>query len=265
MCSGASFTFGSGVADGETFCARLDLLLPGVRTINVAQRGFGLDQTYLWYKRERARYPHVLQIFAVNGTDFERTAQANLNGYPKPTLVIKDGALVAQNVPVPEWKGWSRWTDAGPAFAGLRLPQLIAGRREKSEATEQKRIDDQLWPAVEGIFRELVQMNKESGSAIVLVYLPIADEYLPGVRDVRRARLQKSMQKLGVPFVDLTNDLRKIERDSLPWMFITPNTIPVAGITGHYTASGHQWIANTLVEHFKNLSTVQAVLAGTVR
>lgn len=61
---GDSFAFGWGVADAETFAARLDAALgPGVEVLNAAVPGWGVDQ-YRVFLRERgfALAPHVLLV-----------------------------------------------------------------------------------------------------------------------------------------------------------------------------------------------------------
>jgi hypothetical protein len=265
MCSGASFTFGSGVSDSDTFCARLEHEFPGVRTINVAQRGYGLDQSYLWYRRDGARFPHDVQMFAVNATDFDRTALANLTGYPKPTLAIKDGALIAENVPVPQWAGWSRAAQVPQLLPDLRVFQLVVGRMAGNAAAQARRIDERLFPVVDALLADLVRLNAERGSTLCVVYLPTVEEYVPGLRDERRERLGKSAQQAGIAFIDLTPDLRAVPTDSVDWMFITNNALPIRGIGGHYTAAGHRWLAARLAAHLRAQATIAPLLAASPR
>jgi len=52
ICSGDSFTLGYGVGDLDTWCHQLAALDPGLRTVNMGQGGYGVDQAYLWYKRD---------------------------------------------------------------------------------------------------------------------------------------------------------------------------------------------------------------------
>lgn len=261
MCSGASFTWGSGVKDGETFCALLETEFPGIRTINVAQQGYGFDQSYLLYEREGARYPHQLQIFVMNGSDFERTASTSLNGYPKPGLAVQNGKLVATRVPVAQWTGWSRWTEVPRFLPNLRLMQLVKSRLHVTEAAQYKRVDDQLWPVLDPMLRDLVRLNKEQNAVPVVVYLPTVEEFASTARDERRLRLLKSVSAAGIAAIDLTPGLRALPADSVAWMFLTPNAIPVRGHTGHYNATGHRWVARELAVKLREIPAAAAVVA----
>jgi len=260
ICSGASFTFGSGVADGDTFCARLEERLPDVRTLNLAQRGYGVDQSYLLYRRDAGRYPHHVQLFALNSSDVDRSVSTTMTGYPKPVLALADGKVVAENVPVPQWEGWSRWSDARTLLPTLRIAQLVMSRVDLGEAAQMRRVDARMWPLLDSVFADLARLNRAHGSVPAIVYLPALQEYAAGPRDDRRAKFAASARRTGIAFIDLTPDLRAVPADSLDWMFITPNGLPVRGANGHFTVSGHRWVADRLAAHLRN----DAALAGAL-
>jgi len=261
MCSGASFTFGSGVADGDTFCARLEQELPGVRTLNVAQLGYGVDQSFLWYRRDGARWPSQVHLFIVNGSDLDRTASKDLTGYAKPVLAVDHDTLVARNVPVPRWTGWSRWDQAKGLVPDLRIAQVVANRVDLSETAQYRRVDAKVWPMMDVLLRDLARLDRERHAAPVLVYLPGEPEFAPGPRDERRRHIARSAAAAGIPVVDLTADLRAVAPDSLDWMYITPNALPVRGSGGHFTPTGHRWVAQRLAEHLRALPSTAAALA----
>lgn len=265
ICSGASFTFGSGVTDGDTFCAGLERELPGVRTINMAQRGYGIDQSYLYYKRDGALYAHRIELFILNGTDFDRTASSTLNGYPKPTLGISKGVLVPRNVPVPHWTGWSRWEDAKPLLPRLRVMQLLRRQVDVSDRAQYRRIDAQLWPVTDSVFHDLRRLNEQRGSTLAIVYLPSLPEYVPGARDERREKIARSAAQAGARFIDLTPALRAVPRDSIDWLFITPNALPVGGIGGHYNAAGHRWLADRIAGYIRDIPALATAAASPAK
>ncbi|HEV7991811.1 MAG TPA: hypothetical protein VGP25_08305 [Gemmatimonadaceae bacterium] len=265
ICSGDSFTFGSGVSDDETFCAYLEQELPGVRTLNMAQRGYGIDQAYLWYKRDAVRYPHQLHVFAFIWADFERMAVTTFTGYPKSRLRLKNGALALENVPVPQWKGESKSATALGMLPDLRLVQLIERQTDQSETAKLARVDAQVWDIAMAVFKDLARLNKERGSNLVLVYLPAPNDLAPGAQDRRRQWLAEFSRTSGIPFVDLTDEIRRVPPDSADWMFITPNALPVQGSSGHYTAAGHRWVAARLAEHLRAMPAVAASLAVSTR
>lgn len=263
ICSGDSFTFGSGVADDETFCAYLEGEIPGLRTLNMSQRGFGIDQAYLWYKRDAVRYPHQLHLFAFIWNDFERMTFKSFYGYPKPILALNDGHLVTSNVPVPAWKGPSRWSEATNLLNDLRLMQLVQRRIDQSDSAKLARVDARVWTVAESVFTDLSRLNASRGSKLVLVYLPAPPDLDAGPYDGRRIRLAAFSKVSGIPLIDLTPEIRAIPRDSLDWLFITPNALPVAGSSGHYTAAGHRWVAKRLAEHLRAMPAVAAAIGAT--
>jgi hypothetical protein len=260
ICSGDSFTFGSGVSDDETFCAYLEQELPGVRTLNMAQRGYGIDQAYLWYKRDAVRYPHQVHVFAFIWADFERMAVTTFTGYPKSRLRLRDGTLAVENVPVPQWTGESRLATAFGALPELRLVQLVQRQTDQSDAAKLARVDAQVWDIALAVFKDLDRLNKERGSNLVLVYLPAPADLAPGAQDNRRQRMAEFSHTSGIPFVDLTAEIRRVPPDSADWMFITPNALPVQGSSGHYTAAGHRWVAARLAEHLRAIPAMSAAL-----
>jgi len=265
ICSGDSFTFGSGVADDETFCAYLEQEIPGLRTLNMAQRGYGIDQAYLWYKRDAVRYPHQLHLFAFIWADFERMAVTSFTGYPKPRLRLKDGQLALENVPVPQWTGESKLTTAAGLLPELRLVQLVQGHTDQSDSAKLARVDAQVWDVALAVFKDLARLNKERGSNLVLVYLPAPADLQAGAQDTRRRRLAEFSRASGIPLVDLTAEIRTVPPDSSDWMFITPNQLVTQGSSGHYTAAGHRWVAARLAEHLRAIPAVAATLPPAAR
>ena len=260
ICSGDSFTFGSGVGDRETFCAALERELPGVRTLNMAQRGYGNDQAYLRYRRDAGAYRHQLHLFAFIWNDFERMALTSFTGYPKPVLALRDGAIVTGNVPVPEWKGWTRRAAAPGLLSRLRLMQLIRERVNPTDSAKMGRVDAQVLPVVEPMFRDLARLARDRGSELILVYLPAPPDLQPGAWDVRRRKLADIGRRTGVTLIDLTDEIRRLPADTLDWMFITEHALSVDGASGHYTARGHDWVAARLAAHFRDLPAVWSAL-----
>lgn len=260
LCSGASFTFGSGVADGDTFCAQLERSLPGIGTLNVAQRGYGIDQSYLQYQRDAGRYEHDVQLLALHISDVDRTAATTMTGYPKPVLTLVNGKLVPGNVPVPQWSGWSRSSAARSLLPTLRTMQLVLRRVDVSDAANYRRVDARVLPVVDSVLSDLVRLNRANRSVPVLVYLPSQQEFAPSPRDERRAKLAASARRAGIAFIDLTLDLRSVPPDSLDWMYITPNALEVQGAGGHPTPSGHRWIADRTAEHLRRLPALASAL-----
>ena len=64
VCSGDSFTMGEGVSDDQTWCHRLAAANPRIESVNLGHSGYGVDQSYPWYKRNSDRLEHDIHLFA---------------------------------------------------------------------------------------------------------------------------------------------------------------------------------------------------------
>jgi hypothetical protein len=263
ICSGGALTYGAGVADSQTMCAYLEQELPGVRTLDMTQEGFGIDQAYLWYRRDGDTFPHQLHVFAFTRSDFDRMAQASYRGYAKPVLVARNGSLAAENVPLPGHGAASRWSRLPSVLSDSRLLRAIDRRTGWTESNR-AREDAESWKVAQAVFRDLARLNEARGSEVVLVYLPTLNDLRAGPNDGRRAALATFSRESAIPFIDLTIDMRAVSADSTDWFFITPNALPVGGLAGHYSAVGHRWTAAHLAERLRAIPDVARAL-GTAR
>ena len=101
---GDSFTYGVGVGDAGTYPAQLETLAPSIEAVNMGVAGYGIDQMYLLYMRERRRLYTNLLVLAFIGDDLRRMKlTAFLTQNPKPRLFLSRDRLTVTNVPVPTW------------------------------------------------------------------------------------------------------------------------------------------------------------------
>ncbi|HTK49290.1 MAG TPA: hypothetical protein VL328_15035 [Gemmatimonadaceae bacterium] len=255
VCSGDSFTLASGIADGLHWCAQLESRLPGLRTMNMGQGMYGLDQAYLWYARDGVPYAHDAQILAITDVMLERSTTGTYSGRNKPYFELDHGRLAARNVPVPRQTTEElRVVYAARAVEDLRLMQLIrripmfGGRRSVEEASTKS------FPIFEKIFDDLRAIHARHGSRLIIVYLPTKRDMRPGLHDAWRRRIAGYAHGHGVPFFDLTPAMRKLRPDSLDLVWITrvPAGSPT-GVPGHYTNLGHLWVARVLADSLATL------------
>jgi len=101
ICSGDSFTFGFGVDNAQTWCARLASIDRRLDTVNLGEGGYGVDQAYLRYKRDAATIEHHIHLFAFITADFDRMLSDAFQGYPKPVLDLDRSRLVVRNARCP--------------------------------------------------------------------------------------------------------------------------------------------------------------------
>jgi hypothetical protein len=250
VCSGDSFTLGYGVSDEHAWCAQLAKSRPGLRTYNMGQAGYGLDQSALWYQRDGARVAHTMQILGITNGQLERMATQKDAGRFKPALAIEAGKVVVRGVPVPE-----QTSDALRAARRERMKYDLRTVQAFSwltggdgRAAAARRIDER-WPLVERVLDDLADANVSRGSRLVLAYLPAKRELGPGSPDARRRKLASYAQRRGITFIDLTPLMRAVRPDSIDLSYIS--RVPRAaapGVADHYSNLGNAWVAHTLAE-----------------
>lgn len=255
ICSGDSFTLGYGVRDGETWCAQLASLQPSFQTVNMGQGGYGVDQAYLWYMRDGEKLQHDLHLFSFIYDDFVRMTRSRFLGYAKPTLSLVDGEIQIGNVPVPRRAYLLPWftqnsglLDELRSFAALR--SLV--RTMSSGRTSDGRLSDSVRVAL-AAFEQLAARNREHGSMLVLVYLPVEEDYTPGSFDRLRATLADWARTHGVEFVDLVPDYRTMPADQAMSLFIPEGASAFPDAAGHYSKFGNRVIAGYLHRHLSAL------------
>lgn len=266
VCSGDSVTLGYGVSDENSWCALLAQYFPTVETLNMGQAAYGLDQAYLWYKRDSEKVKPQIQIFAMIAVQFERAVTTSHRGRFKPMLALQDNRLVATNVPVPVQttealnKAYALRSldNLGLMRAIRRIPALDGTLQESS-------LVDERWPVFEALFDDLCALNAERGVETVLAYLPFRNDMVAGPLDKRRARIADIAARQKVRFVDLTPQLRAMRPDSVDLLFIS--RIPAGsapGIGGHYTNLGNAWVARLLAERLADMPVLHGRLSRSI-
>jgi hypothetical protein len=254
ICSGDSFTLGSGVDNDHTWCERLTAQHRGIETVNMAQGGYGIDQAYLWYKRDGVTLEHQVHLFGFIANDFARMKGGTFNGYGKPVLAIRDGALTTENVPVPSSPFYARWLSrSAEAIAQLRaskLIRLVVGHYRPAQATDQTTADSLTWEVAAKVFADLDSVNRAKRSVLVLVFLPTQDDQDNGSREWRR-RVHEFSEREHIALVDLVADFERLPADSTGRLFLREGDA-----AGHYTTAGNEWVANQLYQHLLTIPEV---------
>jgi len=265
ICSGDSFTFSFGVDNAQTWCHLLSTLNPRLQTVNMAQGGYGIDQAYLWYKRDGGKLEHDIQIFAFITADFDRMQRGIFLGYGKPLLKVKNDELIIDNVPVPRQGFILPWTTPRyqAALGELRSVQVLRQTFFQNQDTSKPPIDEPAVQAVaEKILEDLVRLNRERGSRLVLVYLPVHSSHRPDLKtDTRRRYISQGAAANDVIFIDLVEDFRKLAEDEIDELFIPNGAIDFPGAAGHYSARGNEYIANRLYEELMARPELAEMLA----
>ena len=257
VCSGDSFTFGFGVGDEHTWCAQLDQIDSGLTTVNMGQVGYGVDQAYLWYKRDGIRLPHDVHLFAYITNDFRRMLEPSSWGFAKPLLAIRNDSLVVENTPFPPSDRAVKlyWT-AVLLRKELRLARLLLEVRDSifmahvsSEGAPRViglMKDSLTWVTVQHVLDDLVRLNRMKGSTLVLVHLPVLEDYWIRQSDPWREHVKAAASAGEFAFVDLVQELRRLPADSVTQMFIGLHVPGYPSGDRHYTVEGNEWIATQI-------------------
>lgn len=261
VCSGDSFTFGSGVDNDHDWCEMLEQLDSRIEAVNMGQIGYGVDQAYLWYKRNAGQVKHDVHLFAFIGDDFRRMANPDFNLYSKPVLDLEGDQIVARNVPLPEGSMRRRLSPL-EKLQTLELLRKAMGsvvsRQSRAAASEQKSRKVAL-----RIFEDLQKAIQDRGGILALVYLPEIDDCRAGkgfsaVEEMkpyiemlpeRRAFLKREAEARNIPFFDLTERFCSLGDQAESLFLREPMPSPFLGRLGHYNEAGNRLVAEQIVSN----------------
>jgi len=262
---GDSFTLGFGVGDQHTIGMQLEGLGRGVRTLNLGQGGYGIDQAFLWYKRDASDIETDWVIFQFIGPDFLRTAQDRfVSGYHKPLFVVEDGALTLTNVPVPErLKPGSELIHPGAKaryfrskIALTRLLDRMLGR----QAGEQSALKDQYARGVEIsclIFKEMQKISAAQNKKVLFVYIPTLWDFERRNSEIGQMcaeAVDGFCRKNNLPFYNLLPEVAALAEDERIALYL--------GAENHLGEAGTRYVAEKLDEVLMNMDPQYGLLVN---
>jgi hypothetical protein len=261
ICAGDSVTFGFGVDDDHSWCRLLESLDGRLETVNMSLPAYGVDQAYLWYKRDAARFQHHVNILAPITEDFTRMQLSRFRGYGKPVLALEDGQLVVRNVPVSERRyRLLSVTDRLQHLRSLRLWQAVQRIRQKLAPTprpegmseeERNRRTAQVIPK---LLEDLKQVNVSRSSTLVVVYLPTLDSSGPEPA-FWASVLDRECRALGIPFVNLVEALDNFTYEEAMEFFLP-------GDPQHFSVNGNQYMAKLIYDRLRRIPEVSRILSA---
>jgi hypothetical protein len=250
ICSGDSFTLGYGVDNDHTWPALLAAHGESIETVNMGQGGYGVDQAYLWYKRDGAKLDHGIHVFAFIWADFDRAQTTEFLGYGKPILALEQGRLVTRNVPVPRSRR-SRFLERARDAVGcmdtiqvVRRALRLDGAGVVPEAQAGR--DRETLRVLPFMFDALADLNRAKGSVLVLAYLPIRAEYTADLPRPWRRFVADYAREHNILFLDFVDDLRRVCPTDVDRLFIDRSPAGFVEGAGHYSAEGNRFIADLM-------------------
>jgi len=216
---GDSITFGYGVADDETFAARLETLEPALEVVNLAVQGYGTDQELLKLEDQGFAYrPDAVVLGFCLANDFrDNGADRSINdpAYRKPFFTLEDGRLVLHEDHVRR----SALERAGLALTRRSaLFSWLQARAHPGGATAEEAAPDtsDAPPAREvtlALLRRMAEETQARGVRLVILIFPNYREFLKPTRRAEAIVADPGLQ--GATVVDLRPryEARGFDRD----------------------------------------------------
>ena len=261
ICSGDSFTFGTGVSNGQTWCDLLTTFDNNLETINMGQEGFGIDQAYLWHMRDGIKFKHNIHIFAFITDDFYRMREETATYINEPSLKLINGNLINKNlkIPFPQFVNHLKLClfEYIPRLNNFRFYNLLqkAGKKLYSLRDRNFTVDtNNIKQLSIKIFETLNKQSKETESFFLLVYLPdnyndINHFYHKSVIEEWRAWLKNETSKRNILYLDLYDEFSKLSEDELDRLFLKEED--------HYSEEGNAFVAKILYEKLDSLHLIK--------
>lgn len=241
LAVGDSFTFGDEVEDNETWTAHLERLL-NARVLNAGVGAYGIDQAFLRAELLLDEYNPGVVILSFISDDINRTEYSYYpyGGGWKPYFRYRDGALVLQNVPVPQ----ERAPSGAQSFQPLRR---ALGFSFLADAVL-RRAFPRWWhdfPAVEQVHQDgeevsvdlldrLHGLMKVRGGRLVVVALA-TNGRIGG--NARLPNLVKRAREKGMDVLDLSTEVLKLPPGEMQELFLP---------RGHYSPAMNRSIAGRI-------------------
>jgi hypothetical protein len=263
ICSGDSFTFGVGVGDADTWCHHLTSIDARISTTNMGQIGYGVDQAFLWYRRNASEVPHDVQVLAFVSADFDRMRDATFMSYSKPILAIEDGNLVVRNGPVPYRSTAGRMLErARGALSTFRMAEVLNFLFRKPTGGSVRAAPESvadLRPVVAKTIETLRDLHARQHTTLVLAFLPVRTDFA----DERSAPWRQAVREIAgseIPLVDVVTDLRTLPVEEVDQMFIGPGAAEYGLAEGQYSQRGHAVVASAIHRAITEIDAVKARL-----
>ncbi len=272
---GDSFTFGSDVADDETWESQLSGYDPRFEVLNFGVSGYGTDQSYLRFLEDGLPYNSDIVIIGFMAENIFRNVNVFRPFYnpgydnavfPKPRFALRDGALVLLPNPFPEPSdmrlmladeeaalermgrddghyrlGYAQGRlDGSPTVRLIKMMLALPGQRSGRIVGEDGvyRVDSEAYRLTLALLEQFYEAALEHGSLpIVLVY--------PDGPDMRNHRsggstkygpLLRDLELRGLAYIDLMDAFDE-RAESVPFEDLTIR--PWA----HYTALANGMVA----------------------
>lgn len=263
LALGDSFTYGIGVAEAETFCARLAAAEPRLEVVNTGVEGYGTAQQWLLFRETGARLRPDVVLLCYFWNDLAN----NMKRIEPLGLRLGADGSVAHTPPPPvaqkpeEARGGGGALHGSYAYRYLRDGWKTLWLRMKSAAGADLEDPDRLlpeqveeaWRWQEALLAALARDVSASGARFAVVVIPDQVQVHPeievaGLRDHFldvQERLGAIGKKIGVPVIDLLPGIRDAASRTKAPLYHR--------FDRHLNAAGHAAAAEVLVTEMRRL------------
>jgi hypothetical protein len=253
ICSGDSFTLGFGVDNDHTWCQLLTALDKRLETVNLGQGGYGVDQAYLWYRRNETLLEHDIVLFAFISDDFRRMQSDTFFGYGKPNLTLRQDRLFQKNYPVPRRSYDTSWLTTNlymlRELNTVKLLSKVLGIAEAKTGADAITVDhEQTETVASRIFVELQETSMANQRIVILVYLPTFADYEESRSNRWRQYVQAEANKNNYLLIDIAEEMRALPPEKVQALFRKG---------GHYSEEGNRYVAQHIYTKIKEFSLLK--------
>ncbi len=245
---GDSFSTGVGVADDETYAARMQSMLANTEVLNLAVPGYGIDQAVLRFEAVGRDYEPDFVVLTIYIDDFNRNFLRWRFSSPKPRFAVHDGQLRLTNTPLPRLPtNADKLAHVEQRMAPLlRLPRVwLAGRYltyRVANKLRDHREPDATFLAKAAITRLLIARLAthcaERNIGLVVTFIPNKTDFPDKDRII--ATIEGATRAAAVPFLAFDARLGATAEQ----MEAQPIYDPA---TGHWSALGHRLAAVRII------------------
>ncbi|MEW6407099.1 MAG: hypothetical protein AB1465_00210 [Patescibacteria group bacterium] len=248
---GDSFTFGYGVNNDETWPFYLEKQLRAkdrkVQVINMGCTAYGLDQEFLWFRRDGLKFKSKIVILGLLDISFSRATLSRwIQGENKPKFKISNGKLILANIPVPKPSrvgsiriSKSDIPDILFNWRGSYIMSFLRDRFYRLNLLFMKKLPEcsESFYLGKALLRELNLLCNQNNIKLIILLIPKREweNNLPAI--------YYSMKDLKNELsIDIIDTIELFNADNLKWQYLYDGS-------GHFSAEGNKIVANYVYEY----------------
>jgi hypothetical protein len=220
----------------------------------MGQIGYGVDQTYLWYKRDADDLDVDVHVFAFITHDLMRMQYDSFMGVPRPVVVLEDGKPVVTNAPISESTyAMPTWlAETLNSADGLRTVKLATKIRKRLNLAPRKvpgawdaRGAEEVKGVVAGMFEDLRDYDAARSRATVLVYFPSVEELQRPNTELAywMSVVESNAQRLDISFINFVSVFGELPAAEATSLFVDGY---------HFSEKGNAMVAREILEHLRD-------------